>query len=62
MKPNRHAGFREISTEFPVNSLLQNELCGFWAEFEAFAIESEKFPVIFPVFSFQFALLTDRRS
>jgi hypothetical protein len=60
MKPNKHAGFREISAASAVNSLLHNELCGFWAEFEAFATEFEKVPAIFPVFSFGFAIPTDQ--
>src|SRR5947209_9269964 len=44
--PFIHAG-RE--RKFPVNSLLQNEICRFWAEFGDFQIKCEKFPVIFPV-------------
>jgi hypothetical protein len=43
------AGFCEISTDFPVNSLLQSEICGFWAEFSGFGSEFGKLPVIFPV-------------
>jgi hypothetical protein len=38
-----------IPDEFPDNSLLLNEICGFRAEFNDFESESENFPVNFPV-------------
>jgi hypothetical protein len=34
-----------MSTEVPANSLLLNEILGFWAEFDGFEPESEKSPV-----------------
>jgi hypothetical protein len=40
-----------MSTEFPANSLLLNEIFEFWAEFDDFETESEKFPVFYPVLS-----------
>jgi hypothetical protein len=45
--------------KFPANSLLSTKICGFWAEFEGFDPEFEKFPVNFPVRG-KFGLWEDR--
>ena len=45
---NVDAGSARYSTCFPVSSLPKREICGFWAEFDAFGSKFEKLPVIFP--------------
>jgi hypothetical protein len=40
------------STELPVYSLVFEEICRFWAEFDDFGMEFGKTPVILPVSCF----------
>ena len=57
-----HCGqLRRNFTEFPVNSLVWNEICRFWAEFDEFQAKLKISPVIFLVPCFGSQIFLDRR-